>query len=194
MPENGIGVTGNKAVTLTDANDGIATGWYRITGDTANGVSVVAIMGVESINESNIVQTAFAGGYSSHYMLNQQRCCHAGVWGPWEWVEPPFMTGVEYRTTARYQGKPVFAKLVEVGALPAATAKTVVYSGTAATAISLELILSDGGIISAGYGIPRTTNSKAGIFVEATNYSVRVVTEADLSALTACAVVRYIKT
>ena len=33
-----------------------------------------------------------------------------GIWYPWEHVNPIMNTGVEYRTTERYEGKPVYAK------------------------------------------------------------------------------------
>ena len=48
-----------------------------------------------------------------------------GIWTPWEYVNPPMFLGVEYRTTERYNGKPVYAKLVDCGAGPNATRKTV---------------------------------------------------------------------
>ena len=41
------------------------------------------------------------------------------VYYPWEWVNPPMQLGVEYRTTERYKGKPVYAKLVDCGKFPA---------------------------------------------------------------------------
>ena len=40
------------------------------------------------------------------------RCKSAGAWGAWEWVNPPMLLGVEYRTTERYLGKPVYKKLL----------------------------------------------------------------------------------
>lgn len=46
-------------------------------------------------------------------------------WEPFEWENPPMVLGVEYRTTERYQGKPVYAKLVDFGALPVSTIKDV---------------------------------------------------------------------
>lgn len=36
-------------------------------------------------------------------------------WKPWEWVNPPMRPNVEYRTTERYLGKPVYKKLVSLG-------------------------------------------------------------------------------
>lgn len=67
------------------------------------------------------------------------------AWGAWEWVNPPMILGVEYRTTERYMGKPVYAQLFSVGACSAGssvnlykrvgelnTDKIVSYSGYAA--------------------------------------------------------------
>lgn len=42
-----------------------------------------------------------------------------GVWnGVWEWVNPPMYPGIEYRTTERYNGSPVYAKCLDIGSLP----------------------------------------------------------------------------
>ena len=38
-----------------------------------------------------------------------------GTWGEWEWVNPPLSFGVEYRTTERYNEKPVYVKCVNYG-------------------------------------------------------------------------------
>ena len=40
-----------------------------------------------------------------------------GAWLPFEWVNPPMLLGVEYRTTERHQGMPVYKKLVYFGVL-----------------------------------------------------------------------------
>ncbi len=40
-----------------------------------------------------------------------------GNWGEWEWVNPPMLPDVEYRTTERYMGKPVYTKLISCGEL-----------------------------------------------------------------------------
>ena len=37
------------------------------------------------------------------------------AWSPWEWVSPPMEIGVEYRTTERWNGKPVYTTLVDCG-------------------------------------------------------------------------------
>ena len=48
-----------------------------------------------------------------------------GIWQPVEFVNPNLMLGVEYRTTERYLGKPVYVKTVDTGALPNATYKEI---------------------------------------------------------------------
>ena len=52
-----------------------------------------------------------------------------------EWINPPMQLGVEYRTTERYKGKPVYIKAVDTGALPNATYKFVTASFPNANAI-----------------------------------------------------------
>lgn len=37
------------------------------------------------------------------------------TWGDWEWVNPPMITGEEYRTTERWRDKAVYTKLVSLG-------------------------------------------------------------------------------
>lgn len=44
-----------------------------------------------------------------------KRTIRNGVWDPWEWENPPLAEGVEYRTTERYMGNPVYTKLINCG-------------------------------------------------------------------------------
>lgn len=41
-----------------------------------------------------------------------------GEWQPWEWVNPPMLLGVEYKTTERYLGKPVYTQIINCGSMP----------------------------------------------------------------------------
>lgn len=43
----------------------------------------------------------------------------SGAWKPLEYIDPPMDLGVEYRTTERYLGKPVYAKLIPCETIPA---------------------------------------------------------------------------
>jgi len=40
---------------------------------------------------------------------------NSNVWGEWEYVNPPMNVGVEYRTTERFNGKPVYTQLINCG-------------------------------------------------------------------------------
>ncbi len=48
-------------------------------------------------------------------------CYYRMVDGVHEWINPPMVIGVEYRTTERYNGKPVYVKAIATGAMPSAS-------------------------------------------------------------------------
>lgn len=43
------------------------------------------------------------------------RFCLHGTWQPWKWENPPMVAGVEYQTVERYNGAPVYTKLISCG-------------------------------------------------------------------------------
>ena len=45
----------------------------------------------------------------------------------WEYINPPMVKGVQYRTTERYNGEPVYTILIDGGAIPYNSSKTVSY-------------------------------------------------------------------
>jgi hypothetical protein len=114
------------------------------------------------------------------------------VWTPEEWLNPPMVVGTEYRTTERYNGKPVYAKLVNFGTLPNSSYKDVsFYSNTTSRPISVV------GQCGANYNslhmaIPSSSN---GVDIYAVNYSaIRSITTHDASGQYARALVKYWKT
>lgn len=58
-------------------------------------------------------------------IITAMRQNYVGAWQPWEYVNPPMQLGIEYRTTERYLGKPVYTKAVNFGAMPNNSAKAV---------------------------------------------------------------------
>lgn len=103
--------------TIEDCNAVTQNGWYRTSGSTLNQpIARANWMRVDSHGTSYCHQTWFNDQYSGciaeRFMLN-------GVWQPWEWVNPPAALGVEYRTTERCEGKPVYAKRINCFAAPA---------------------------------------------------------------------------
>lgn len=130
-------------------------------------------------------------GVVSGCVTRWQKSYDGSTWSALEWENPPMAVDVEYRTTERYLGKPVYAKLVDFGALPNATKKTVAYCADPCTPVHLAVTTSNGAVLS-GDGKDLATSSSV-ITVTSTKYSVVIQTEVDMSATTAHALVKYIK-
>lgn len=112
----------------------------------------------------------------------------SGEWQPWEWVNPPMQLGVEYRTTERYLGKPVYVKVVDCGKFPApGTSKLVTHGISNCTPVTVTAQMSNSNTVPyVGYytiGVDNTAITLA---------SVSGVS--DLSAHNTVATMRYIKT
>ena len=103
-------------------------------------------------------------------------------WKEPEWENPPMVPGVEYHTTQRWQGKVVFAKLIDFGVLPAGTAKEI-YPALGATAV-----VEWRGTMSDGTALPY-----ADINVAVSTGMIRVTTAFDASAYSAQLAVWYVK-
>lgn len=104
----GLGGIGHDCV---DCNEVIASGFYSLMGSSlVNGPGSDLPYGnmlVLNRHNNHITQVVFRGN------IMALRYCIDGTWGEWEWVNPPMVSGVEYRTTKRYNGKPVYTKLVK---------------------------------------------------------------------------------
>lgn len=125
---------------ITD--DGIY--WYSTANRPANApfenAAVMLVFGNDSTTTQKI-QLGFRYGMAGHGKFRPLY----NTWQPWaefagfiedatypgcyyrytngvqEWVNPPMETGVEYRTTERHNGKPVYCKTLETGALTQGT-------------------------------------------------------------------------
>ena len=107
-------------------NNATTCGWYS----TANGSPTAATdstvwAGYVTVDPftGQITQTINAQGKDAAY--EAVRHYFDSTWTPWEWKNPPMEIGVEYRTTERWQGKPVYYKVVDFGGLPNETTATV---------------------------------------------------------------------
>lgn len=101
------------------------------------------------------------------------------------WVSPPMKLGVEYRSTERYNGKPVYAKLVNFGKLPNATSAGISHgSENVLTAISGSLIGQDGTLLNIYDGITQFTIGSTIIVVR---------TNKDMSSVICNVLMKYIK-
>ena len=126
----GLGAPAPKNINNLDEVDG--AGWYSMWFN-AEDMPTGAIYGNWTFYVTHYGgQNYFAirmpanhnwGDYSVLSELTRWK--REGVWQPWEWEHPPMVPGVEYRTTERWNGKPVYAMLVNCGGLPAGGSATV---------------------------------------------------------------------
>lgn len=116
---------------VTDFDTIKLNGWYWGAAGTAHAPDSTNSWSVRVTNLSNnndiCIQDAYTLTNVNSY-IHRRRLVYVDTAtqnNPWEWVNPPMQLGVEYRTTERYLGKPVYVKVVNFGALPANNSKVV---------------------------------------------------------------------
>lgn len=121
---------GEYAPFITDANEAILPGFYRPnSAGCANVPSEWQFLYgaiIVSRGASYIEQLALAREINAKRTLSDDTC------GEWEYINPPMSVGVEYRTIKRWNGKPVYTKFVDLGALTAVQVLTVETPGITA--------------------------------------------------------------
>lgn len=114
-----------------------------------------------------------------------------GVWKPTEWVYPGMLLGVEYRTIEHYLLKPVYTKLVNCGALPNATQKSVEHGvQDVRYMLSCQANCTNGSFDSLPYW--NSTDDYCTVYASTT--AIIFSTPKDLSNRTANAIIKYTKT
>lgn len=119
------------------------------------------------------------------YNTRIQRTKFNYAFGPWEWINPPTLLGVEYRTVERYNGKPVYAKAINFGQAPNATHKEVSHGIE-----NFSQLVSYTGMMGGANLIE--TPALDSIQINASN--IRITTNTDVSASYVYLVLRYTKT
>lgn len=104
---------GEGATEIDSWANAVRNGYYRSSYDTPDGNGngwhgIVANYSTALCNQF-VWKTWDAGTRMA------TRRVYDGVAEPWEWVNPPMIPGVEYRTIERYNGKPVFTQLIDCG-------------------------------------------------------------------------------
>ena len=115
-------------------------------------------------------------------------CYYRMVGGVVEWINPPMDIGHEYRTTERWNGRPVYAQLFDCSPLPNATSKVFPVEGNYAGDV---LGVVDYGGMSTYYGQSLQNKGFASLSVSSTK--IYITTESDLSAGNAYVWVKYVK-
>lgn len=156
---------------------------YPYIVDTANGGEYELLRGSASSAIATI--TIFGGGGAGPYRLTWTK--YNNAWRAPEWTNPPLALGVEYRTTERYLGKPVYVKAVNFGALPNNTTATVAFGDTTTQAFAVTARALSG---TQAYTLPILDQA----VVWAGGASVNIKTTTNYSAWTGVVIVKYTKT
>ena len=116
----GLGKSGGK--WPSDLNDAAECGFYNFGSSTLNrpsymseGVVIVASRGANWLVQIACSTYDYTSGSG---ILAVRRCTGAGNWSKWECINPPMIPGIEYRTTKRHNGKPVYSLFRSWGAMP----------------------------------------------------------------------------
>lgn len=190
----GLGeLSGNYAI-IADAHAAYMNGWYNIGINTVNGIGASGVMRVDAHGWNSRTLTVYSTSYLSTGLAVLQKCLFNGNWGEWEWVNPSMRLGVEYRTTERYMGKPVYVKLVDFGALPNAAYKDVSLGVSGATYVDLSVRVTTP--VSFGtntFFLPILSNAGVRARATITGDFIQIATTEDMTAYTAQAIVKYTK-
>ena len=102
--------------TLEQLDNATECGWYSVyfRGEVLNNVKVwSAILRVSSYVSDRVVQEMFIPDRKTWLT----RSCYDSAFDEWACDNPPMQLGVEYRTTERWNGKPVYARAFDFGAV-----------------------------------------------------------------------------
>ena len=130
-------------------------------------------------------QWAMSQNNAEYYGSVCKREKRAGTWTPWELVNPPMWLGIEFRTTERYIGKPVYCKLVDFGKLPNNAVKEVSHGIS-----NLQYAIS---VAGASDGDNLIGNMYI-TYVHVSPTNIRIETNADRSGVSATVLIKYTKT
>lgn len=199
----GYGLGDVGGTDLKDCNDAVANGWYDCGNKTANIPSGFTGHGTLAVGSrgGDKFQLYFPAFTNPKSVL--MRWCRNGAWDEeWEWVNPPMLAGQEYRTTERYNGKPVYAQLFEIDSLPNAKWQDYLFDDTknqgCNDVVSFSCYTSNRKTIptmSHGSGAIDLTDA-IDIVVQAdpnTGIRIIVITTRDRSSVSAKVLVKYTK-
>lgn len=205
----GLGELSGKKLTASDNIDNIrVSGIYTYSWNPSNQPSglpaeaqyhdglLIVIAGAQNAVEQKIIfvkgsPTANTGDNCTVHRLS----LGTSAWQPWEWVNPPMNLGVEYRTTERYLGKPVYVRLHDFGALPNNTFK----EDSSPASWSIDKAICAYGTTSDGITIP--TQNYAGMITDGRRVSMyfmrtelTIATDANRTNTSATIFLKYTKT
>ena len=176
---------GGPAAQTSNLDTALKCGWYAFGADCIGRPLDYGVALVLSRYNTDFVQIAFDTVLDAWKQNGTiaRRVRTNGVWREWEFLNPPMALGTEYQTTERWQGKPVYTKLVDCGNI-----QTKVFAhGCAAIAV-----IRCCGTTSMGTTIPYRWNDNY-LSVSADRTNIHICTNTDFSSQTCLVQIWYTK-
>jgi hypothetical protein len=165
-------------------------GWYTSMGDSPDGTLWAGFV-TNDPNTGFIVQRVWR--MHNNIMRECIRYFYAGTYLDWEYVNPPMIVGVEYRTTERWDGKPVYTKLIDCGVMPNNTGKFVdIGENVKAKEITAIAVKSGDSVVQ----MPWLNESDGSLLARVTvlnGRNIYILTKSDLSEYTLSVKLKYTK-
>ena len=176
----GLGTVGSTSVD--SVFNIVKNGWWFSKGDTPDGGYWYCIPRVVNSGNNVVID---AQSYNGQY--NAKITKGTSGWGEWEWVNPPMEIGIEYRTTERHGGKPVYCKCVNYGSGANNTTKTVEH-GISNVANVIEWHCYN---YNSGTNVEQATSVTA---ISVTQTSINMTTKSNEAAWYLYFIIKYTKT
>lgn len=150
---SGFGLGETNAKVAMQCGDAVLPGFYSVDGSSTDYPSEYTNFKYGSLivnrRYSTVFQTITQGGVTAHRYGTTADGGVTWTWNDWEYENPPLSLGISYKTTKRYKGKPVYAIIQDVGALPDKSKKEVyVGSGSGikpSEYLDIRFLISGGG-------------------------------------------------
>ena len=114
----GFGVGQTQANNIEDLDNPPGTGVFEYHGAYST-FSISSCVVVVDIAYGNYMRMTLTDFYNNTYCTRTKS--EAG-WNEWEWITAPMLAGIEYRTTDRINGEPIYIQLMDLGRPPADSA------------------------------------------------------------------------
>lgn len=194
----GLGVAGGQPLSATDDLDTVTkNGVYQWSSSLPKNAPT-GYCKMRVWNGADWISQEIMSAYANEKDSIRRRVFNNNVWGPFEWVNPPMALGVEYRTTERYLGKPVYVKAFNVPALPNNSDLSVnIATNSDGSADETIRAITGYGVTSNGSSIPSEAWSRdfsRKIYLQLYLWLVYFKTTFDASGESATIVVKYTKT
>ena len=110
---SGYGLGEYPSTVITNPDTITKSGFYKAVCNFSEYYqNITAWVEMIASSESYATQHAY---FDMHEGVRLTRYKIAGVWQPWEWNNPPMGIGIEFRTTERFNGKPVYTVAFNMG-------------------------------------------------------------------------------